>query len=140
MNTVLVDLTIQFLRNMEYLHLVTGTSRVFCETIMEPDIPKNFVDDVELAVSEACTNAIRHTVDADASAMVIVHFRMYETELVVEISDQGSGFEFAEVVEPAFDQHPEGGYGLYIIKSVMDEVHYTRGEEMNTLTMKKYLK
>jgi len=127
MNTVLVDLTIQFLRNMEYLHLVTGTSRVFCETIMEPDIPKNFVDDVELAVSEA-------------SAMVIVHFRMYETELVVEISDQGSGFEFAEVVEPAFDQHPEGGYGLYIIKSVMDEVHYTRGEEMNTLTMKKYLK
>ncbi|MEI6313331.1 MAG: ATP-binding protein [Syntrophus sp. (in: bacteria)] len=140
MKAVSVELTIRFLQNLSYLHLVTGASRLLCETIKELNLSSSLVDEVELAVSEACTNAIRHGADAAESAMVIVSFHMSETQLVIEVSDQGAGFNFEEVPQPAFDQHPEGGYGLYIIQKMMDEVQYKRGSEMNTLTMKKNLR
>jgi len=139
MNTTAVELTLQFLQNLDYLHLVTGTSRLLCDTIKGKNLPKRFADEVELAVSEACTNAIRHAADADAAAMVVVKFRVTETELVIEVSDPGAGFNFADVPEPEFDRHPESGYGLYIIRKMMDEVQYARGDKMNTLTLKKYL-
>jgi anti-sigma regulatory factor (Ser/Thr protein kinase) len=41
---------------------------------------------------------------------------------------------------PDFDKHPESGYGLNIIRTVMDEVFYMRGNEYNILTMKKYFR
>ena len=133
-----VDLTLQFLRRLDYLHLATGVSRLVCETVKHPSLPEDFGDEVELGVSEACTNAVRHTDDADALATVAISFRVYENRLVIEVNDQGAGFDIDEVPLPEFDKHPEGGYGLYIIQSVMDEVHYTKGDPYNTLAMKKY--
>jgi serine/threonine-protein kinase RsbW len=140
MSTPAVELTLQFLRKFDYLHLAARMSRLVCEAIREPELPGNFLDEVELAVSEACTNAIRHTADADADARVIVNFRVDDARLVIEVKDQGTGFDMDEVPLPEFDQHPEGGYGLYIIRTIMDEVQYVRGEDYNTLTMKKYFR
>jgi serine/threonine-protein kinase RsbW len=140
MNSAALELTLNFSRRLDYLHLTTGVSRLVCKTIKETDLPGNFPDEVELAVSEACTNAIRHTADADEQARVVINFRVDDARLVIEVKDQGSGFDMEDVPLPQFDEHPEGGYGLYIIRTVMDEVHYARGEDYNTLTMKKYFK
>ena len=82
-----------------------------------------------MAVSEACTNAIRHAIRDNPSAKVIVRFRLTKAELIIEVSDQGDGFNFEAILPPEFDRHPEGGYGLYIIRKIMDEVRYTRGEK-----------
>jgi serine/threonine-protein kinase RsbW len=133
-----VELMLQFLRKLDYLHLATEVSRLVCETIKDPDLPGDFLNEVELAVSEACTNAIRHVSDGDAEAKVAVCFQVYADSLIIEVKDQGEGFNIEDIPLPEFDQHPEGGYGLYIIRTVMDEVHYTKGELHNTLTMKKY--
>ena len=137
MKPIPVELTLQFLQNLKYLHLATGASRLVLETIKDPYLPKSLVDEVELAVSEACTNAIRHGADDDASAAVTVRFVLSETQLVIDVSDQGAGFDFEEIPVPEFEKHPEGGYGLYIIRQIMDEVHYTRDNERNIFTMKK---
>jgi anti-sigma regulatory factor (Ser/Thr protein kinase) len=40
---------------------------------------------------------------------------------------------------PDFDEHPEGGYGIFIIKSMMDEVQYFHADGFNHLKMIKYL-
>ncbi len=140
MNTSFVELTLRFRQDLSYLHLATGTSRLVCETIDEPHLPRAFTDEVELAVSEACTNAIRHGVDGDPSAVVTVNFRLCETHLDIEVSDHGAGFDFAGIPEPEFDSHPETGYGLFIIRNMMDEVRYERGSSINTLAMKKYIR
>ena len=135
-----VELVLHFLRKLDYLRLATAISRLICTTLPDSDLEKDFVDHVELAVSEACTNAIRHTKDADAGATVAIRFAVHEDQLVVEVRDQGEGFDLEETPLPDFDQHPEGGYGLLIIRTLMDEVCYTRGEEYNSLTMKKYFR
>jgi serine/threonine-protein kinase RsbW len=138
MSTASVELTLKFMQHLNHLNLATGAARLVCETIKTPDLPRGFADEVELAVSEGCTNAIQHAASNGASARVIVRFEVHETHLVVEISDQGAGFDLEKVREPEFEQHPEGGYGLYIIRKMMDEVQYARDGELNTLTMKKH--
>jgi serine/threonine-protein kinase RsbW len=134
-----VTIALQFLRRLDYLRLAAAISRLICEMLPESDVEKDFINHVELAVSEACTNAIRHSKDVDGEARVVVRFELHEEQLVIEVRDQGDGFDLEQVPLPDFDKHPEGGYGLYIIRTVMDEVSYTRGDEYNTLTMKKYL-
>ncbi|HOV86844.1 MAG TPA: ATP-binding protein [Syntrophobacteraceae bacterium] len=140
MSTPWFELTLEFQRKLDYLRLATAVSRLVSEAAAREDLPGSLVDDVELAVSEACTNAIKHSARAGGTARVVLRFRVYEGELVIEVSDRGEGFDIEKVPLPEFDRHPEGGYGLYIIRTVMDEVRYTAAAGVNTLTMKKRLK
>jgi serine/threonine-protein kinase RsbW len=133
-----VELTLQFLRKLDYLRLTTAISRLVCETVKPADVQEGFVNEVELAVSEACTNAIQHADCTDGHGTVVISFQVYDNRLIIEVKDQGAGFNMEDIPAPEFDEHPESGYGLYIIRSVMDEVQYIRGQSFNTLTMKKY--
>jgi serine/threonine-protein kinase RsbW len=54
--------------------------------------------------------------------------------------DHGAGFDLERVPEPDLDEHPEGGYGLYIIRKIMDEVAYSGDGTVNTLAMKKHFR
>lgn len=92
------------------------------------------MDAVELAVSEACTNAIKHA----GKGGIILAFQVFDGGIVVQVKDQGKGFDLDKVPPPDFDNHPEGGYGIYIIKSKMDEVEYIRTKNWNILSMTKY--
>ncbi len=78
------------------------------------------VEDIKLAVSEACNNAIEHGrplgVPPD-EAKVVVRCFVTNSELVIEVVDQGPGFDPAEVEEKM---------GLRIIRSMMDEVQFLR--------------
>lgn len=134
------EATLQFGQRLDYVRLAAGIFRLICATLQKAGLEEHFVDNIELAVSEACTNAIRHTQAPDAEAKVAVRFLVYEEQLVVEVKDRGMGFDLEKVPLPNFEQHPEGGYGLFLIRTVMDEVSYVKGDPYNTLTMKKYLK
>jgi serine/threonine-protein kinase RsbW len=71
--------------------------------------------DLKLAVTEAATNVVRHA--AVDSFEIEYHARPNEVEIVV--TDLGGGFDaHAPVPEP--DEH--GGFGLAVIRSLVDEV------------------
>jgi serine/threonine-protein kinase RsbW len=133
-----VELTLEFVQDLKYLRLATAAARLVCAAIEDPDLPGSFVDEIELVVSEACTNAILH--GAGTAAPVAVRFRLYGTALGIEVMDRGPGFDFEKVPEPNLDEHPEGGYGLYIIRKIMDEVAYGGDGTTNTLAMKRYFR
>jgi len=135
-----VEVVLQCAQRLDLLRLATEMSRLICTTLSASDLDQDLVDNVELAVSEACTNAMRHSRTGDANARMIVRFELYEDRLVVEVRDQGAGFDLDKVPPPNFREHPDGGYGLYLMRTIMDEVFYTRGSEYNTLTMKKYFR
>jgi len=134
-----VEVVLQGRQRLALLRLATEMARLVCTTSPASDTNQEFVDNVELAVSEACTNAIRHSRAGNAEARMIVRFELYEDRLVVEVKDQGAGFDLEKVPPPAFKEHPDGGYGLFLMRTIMDEVSYSRGNEYNTLTMKKFL-
>lgn len=76
------------------------------------------LNDLKLAVTEACTNSVRHAYGDNGGTVDIV-YELHEDRLVVEVSDDGGGFD-PNVVEEA-DELTEGGLGIAIIRALVDE-------------------
>ena len=87
--------------------------------------------DIELAVGEACNNAIEH-VPAESAEEILVRFAVEPDRLVVEVIDHGEGFDPEEVEQGLPDGESVGGLGLTVIKSVMDEVEIRCDRETGT--------
>ena len=81
------------------------------------------VDDIKVAVSEACTNAIDHAFrDAECAGVISVSCYAGEGDIRIEVRDQGCGFD-PETADTVDDANPDkqGGLGLFLIRKLMDE-------------------
>ncbi|GAA0702661.1 ATP-binding protein [Paraclostridium ghonii] len=94
------------------------------------------IEDIKVAVSEACTNAIKHSLDDK----FLVQFSILENGLTIEVEDKGSGYDVQSLQEPDLTDPKESGLGLFIIKTLMDEVSTTSNSNEGTrVKMTKYL-
>jgi serine/threonine-protein kinase RsbW len=76
------------------------------------------MNDLKLAVTEACTNSVRHAYGDNRGTVDIV-YELHEDRLVVVVSDDGAGFDPDELVEAG--ELTEGGLGIAIIRALVDE-------------------
>ena len=94
------------------------------------------IEDLKVAISEACTNAIKHSLE-DRFTII---YTMIEKGLTIEIIDNGKVYNTKELIEPDLDNLKESGMGLFIIESLMDEVNVESTEGKGTsIKMTKYL-
>jgi serine/threonine-protein kinase RsbW len=77
------------------------------------------IEDIKLAVGEACNNAIIHSGSEETYK---IEFLNLTNELKIEIKDHGKGFSMDNYKKPNADDLQENGLGLFIIKSLMDQV------------------
>jgi serine/threonine-protein kinase RsbW len=77
------------------------------------------LSDMKLAVTEACTNSVRHGYQ-DGGGKVEILYELQPDRLVVEVADDGPGFD-ASGDRPTKENLAEGGLGIAIIKAVSDE-------------------
>ena len=97
---------------------------------------------IELCAVEAVTNAIKHACDSRPGFSVQVTFTVHADQLVLTVCDEGHSMPKLVVPSLNFDptdlDHlPEGGMGLFLIHSIMDEVTYVSRQGKNILTMIK---
>ncbi len=83
--------------------------------------------DLKLAVTEACTNSVRHGY-AGGEGTVDIVYELQPDRLVVEVADDGPGFDAAGD-RPNDENLAEGGLGIAIIRAVSDE--FEAGERAN---------
>lgn len=76
------------------------------------------LNDLKLAVTEACSNSVRHAYGDNGGTVDIV-YELHDDRLVVEVSDDGAGFDPDEVGEAG--ELTEGGLGIAIIRALVDE-------------------
>jgi serine/threonine-protein kinase RsbW len=76
--------------------------------------------DLKLAVTEACSNSVRHGYGSGQEGTVQISYELQPDRLVVEVVDDGPGFDPDRLRERGKDLS-EGGLGIAIIKSVADE-------------------
>ncbi len=94
------------------------------------------IEDIKVAVSEACTNAIKHSLDNKFS----VEYTIFENGLTITIIDSGKGYDVDSIDVPNLEEPKESGLGLFIIKSLMDEVEIKSNINYGTvIKMTKYL-
>ena len=84
---------------------------------------------IKLALEEALTNAIRHGNRQDPHKKVHVQAIVSSTEAVIEIEDEGPGFDRCQVPNPTLPENLEkcSGRGIHLIEAYMNEVHYSQG-------------
>ncbi len=101
--------------------------------------PEDEVRRLGLAVSEACTNVIRHAYGGEPGKPIELHLEIDETSLKIRIRDLGRRFDLTGYEPPDLSEPQEGGYGILIIRSVMDSVEYDASTgEGTTLTLTKH--
>jgi len=94
------------------------------------------IEDIKVAVSEACTNAIKHSLDNKFS----VEYTIFENGLTITIIDSGKGYDVDSIDVPNLEEPKESGLGLFIIQSLMDEVEIKSNINYGTvIKMTKYL-
>ncbi|WP_141433284.1 anti-sigma B factor RsbW [Bacillus sp. 03113] len=101
------------------------------------------IEDLKIATSEACTNAVQHAYKLTGRGEVMVGFGLYKNRLEVTVADTGESFDFHTSQKECgpYNQKEflrEGGLGLYLIEALMDEVK-VHHEEGVTVLMTKYL-
>jgi serine/threonine-protein kinase RsbW len=77
--------------------------------------------DLKLALTEACSNSVRHAY-GNGEGHVDISFELRDDRLIVEVADDGSGFEPEQSAKADDDMLTEGGLGIAIIRSIADEV------------------
>jgi anti-sigma regulatory factor (Ser/Thr protein kinase) len=80
---------------------------------------------LELLTREALVNAVRHGSGGDAQKMVSLSLWFAGDRLILEVADDGPGFNWREAACRQPDERAEGGRGLAIMR------HYARQVEFN---------
>ena len=91
------------------------------------DLSEETLSDLKLALTEACSNSVRHAY-ADGDGCVEILYELHVDRLVIEVADNGEGFDPHEPGSDG-DDLAEGGLGIAIIRSVADELEIGRGSD-----------
>ena len=95
--------------------------------------------DLKLALTEACSNSIRHAYGSEKPGVVEVRYELNGEKLAVEVADEGSGFEL-DTTGSNGDELDEGGLGIAIIRALTDEVAVESHGRGSKLRFVKYLR
>ena len=128
-----IDLQIPIFPEMELT--ATQTAEAVARFMkLDPDK----IEEVKLALIEACINAFEHSQSQEGR--IGINFAIGEDQLTIQISDQGQGFDLKMVQEELRQRHEQGkrrGWGLAIMKGLMDEVQIESTAQGTTITMIK---
>lgn len=133
--------TLRFDSRLENVELVARALRGMCGAA---GVEARECARVELAVAEAVNNVIRHAYHRAPGHPVEIVFTLDDARFTIEVSDEGAPMPPRRTpvldFDPADLEHlPEGGMGLYIIHSVMDQVEYRSRGGRNSLVMTRRL-
>lgn len=116
---------------------VTVARHLARHALVAIDVAGDVVDDIELALSEACTNVLNHSGVSD-SYEVGISVRADRCE--VRVADRGCGFDYEVLRQHQADDDAERGRGLAIMRAVMDRAAVvSRPEHGTTVTLVKRL-
>lgn len=87
------------------------------------------IEDIKLAVGEACNNAILHSGTEETYKLEFIN---HSDSLIIEVVDHGKGFSVDNVKAPNAEDLQENGLGLFIMKSLMDTVEIESNEGSGT--------
>jgi anti-sigma regulatory factor (Ser/Thr protein kinase) len=121
-----------------------GNERMAMETVAEAisdlDIRGENLERLKTAVSEATMNAMEHGNHYQAELPVIIEVSASDTQLSVKITDEGSGPPAFHAETPDLEAKLEGmqsprGWGLFLIKNMVDDIGVTGDEHHHTVEL-----
>ena len=110
----------------EYLKLLRDT----VESILskKKNININIISEIKVALTESCSNIIKHTDTTYDNPSIRVEFILYESLLRIHVNYKDKSFAPETVAPPDLNNLSESGFGIYIMKNIMDKCEYIKNE------------
>ncbi len=127
-STVVKTINFNYPANMDYLSEISQKVASSCRELS--GLPggsrgDDFIYLIELAISEICTNIVKHAY-AHSTGHIKGQVTLLNNGVQLDIYDTGKGFDPNTIPQPQADPNNlrEGGYGLHIVRQIMDVVSY----------------
>ncbi|HHI03015.1 MAG TPA: ATP-binding protein [candidate division Zixibacteria bacterium] len=114
----------------------------FVEGLLENyGLDKSLIADIAISVTEAVVNAIVHGNKSILEKVVSVTVNRTRTAVEITVVDQGEGFNPDEIDNPIDEANllKEVGRGIFIVRSLMDEVKIEPSATGTKITLIKNL-
>jgi serine/threonine-protein kinase RsbW len=131
-----IELHLTLPRDARYVPVLRNVAGSLMRSL---EVPEESVDDVAIALSEACGNVIRHAAGTDQCGVVLT---VATASCEIEVRDLGPGFDRARMdaaqrgdideIEGA-----EDGRGLRLLQALMDELQFVRDDDTTRVRLLK---
>ncbi len=98
--------------------------------LREVGVNPECIGDIEVALTEACTNVLDHSGPGDEYE---VQFTMNDEQCVIRVIDTGHGFDGESLGRTASDTSAERGRGIELMRALVDHVKFESKEEAGTI-------
>ncbi len=96
---------------------------------------------IQLAADEAASNIIEHAYEGIKDALMEITCNMEGSTITISMFDKGKSFDPSNVKQPDVEadlsERQIGGLGVFLMRKIMDDVHYESNSKGNLLVMKK---
>ncbi|MCU0426747.1 MAG: ATP-binding protein [Candidatus Kapabacteria bacterium] len=129
--------------DFDHVRLLGVAVRAIAETALAPSDAAQ----LEIAVVEACNNIVEHAY-ANTKGIITVDIFLTDQKFVVNLRDTGKAMVDAHQIKDStaldfdidnLDDLPEGGFGMFLMDTIVDERKYFSENGINTLTLTKYI-
>ena len=128
-----VELTLPVMENMELA--ATKTAEVVAKSM---GLDEMKTAEINMALIEACINAFEHS---KSKENIYITYSIDGDTLTIKVGDKGEGFDSEVVAIPNIDEkinsEHKRGWGLQLMKELMDTVEFESSEAGTTVTMTK---
>lgn len=99
-------------------------------------------DSLAIAITEMIANAIYHGNKGDPTKRVFLCFHVKSGRMDISIRDEGGGFDPRKIADPLKPENllKDSGRGIFIVRTLMDEVYFKFQENGTTAVLIKYKK
>jgi serine/threonine-protein kinase RsbW len=104
--------------------------RVLNSSMRTLGVADECLTDIEIALTEACTNVLDHAAAGDEYHVVA---GLDDSSCVIEVIDTGRGFDAERLGHAEADPSAEEGRGIQLIRALVDRVHFTSRAEAGTI-------
>jgi serine/threonine-protein kinase RsbW len=126
--------SIQFASTLEG---ISATERLIESVCSQFNVGEEHYGEILIALTEAVNNAVVHGNKLDASKMVSVDFSIEGADMVFRITDEGPGFDFANVPDPTSPENLEkpNGRGVFLMRHLADACEF---EELGRVAVLRF--
>lgn len=112
------------------------------EHALDAEFSEADVEQLKIAVDEACTNVIEHAYDGEGEHPIDIAVILKPDRFTIRIRDRGKKFDPTRYKEPNLVEYAKtrksGGFGVHIMRRLMDQVEYRTTGSTNECLLIKY--
>lgn len=125
----------------KYLTIISNSLTAVLEHVDELPNRDVLTYNIILAVHEVCTNIVEHAyAGKDGRIKISICLDEKPDRIVVDVYDKGQQFDFDLTPTPNLDEALVRGYGLFLVRELVDEVsYYPSAEQNHWRLMKKFM-